>query len=420
VFFADRLTLDASRRTKDGYLAVRAKAARTGVYAYDGTEIDPDNKHGLRDAGTVHVLRDEATVFDEAAVRSFIGKPITDDHPMNPVTAANWKDHARGMVMGAKWEEGGYLAFDLLLTDAATIKKVDEGKRELSNGYATELEFGDFAAPDGTKCAARQVKISGNHVALVDRGRAGAECRIADAASCDTIPRTMLAEMLDHMLGDERTYNQGDADDKNGRQRRETVDNGVSQMGTKTITFDNMPIEATDQSEAAIRKLEGQLADSATRLTTADKALKDEQAKVVERDATITAKDAKITELEGQLKDAAITPAKLQDAAKEYADVCGKAKALGVTFAEDADLDAVKKAVVDAKMGDAAKDYSAEHIAIAFDALVKDAKVDPVRDTIVNGVKHTVVGRGTVETARKAWLADKAGAYRKPVAQGAN
>lgn len=73
MFFADALTLDASRRTRDGYLAVRAKAARTCVYKYSGREVDPDNAHGLRDQDSVNVLRDDATVFDKKAVHSFIG-----------------------------------------------------------------------------------------------------------------------------------------------------------------------------------------------------------------------------------------------------------------------------------------------------------------------------------------------------------
>jgi hypothetical protein len=64
MFLADRLTLDAPKRTSDGYMAVRAKAARVGHYVYAGREVDPDNKHGLRDAPTVNVARDAATVFD--------------------------------------------------------------------------------------------------------------------------------------------------------------------------------------------------------------------------------------------------------------------------------------------------------------------------------------------------------------------
>src|SRR3569832_20204 len=177
-------------------MAVRARAARTGVYQYSGREIDPNNAHGLRDQAMVNVLRDEATVYDQKAVHSFIGKPITIDHPTQPVTADNWKDHARGSIMGAL-RDGDHLAFDLLLMDASAISDVEAGKRQLSNGYTAELEFGDFPAPDGTKCPARQAKISdGNHVAIVDPARGGRTCAIGDAAPCAAQPQSFLDSLI--------------------------------------------------------------------------------------------------------------------------------------------------------------------------------------------------------------------------------
>ena len=186
VMFTDKLAPEAPRKTSTGFLVVRARAARSGVYRYAGYEVDPQNAHGLRDRAVVNVLRDENTVFDKAAVQSFIGKPITDDHPSEPVTAANWRQHARGTIMGAL-RDGEYLAFDLLITDAEAIRKVEEGKRELSNGYQADLEFGDFTAPDGTICDARQSKITGgNHCALVDAARGGSLCRIGDASPAST------------------------------------------------------------------------------------------------------------------------------------------------------------------------------------------------------------------------------------------
>lgn len=159
------------------------------------------------------------------------------------------------------------------------------------------------------------------------------------------------------------------------------------------------------RSANGIRKLEGQLSDTASAKDAAD-------AKIVEHAATITAKDAKIAELEGNLADAAITPAKLRDAAKVYAGVCDKAKALGVTFAEDADTNTIMRAVVDAKMGDAAKDYTADHIAIAFAALTKDAKAaDPLRDAIKDGIR-TQDAATEVNDAYSAMVDDLTNAWK--------
>lgn len=350
--FRDSLTLDAPRRTQDGFLAVRARAARVGVYDYTGAEVDPTNKHGLRDQPLVNVLRDDRTVFDQKAVHSFIGKPVCDEHPSVSVTAYNHRDLARGTIMGAM-RDGDYLAFDLLLTDAEAIRKVDGGKRELSNGYSAELEFGDFTAANGTKCQARQTSITGNHVALVDRGRAGPECAIKDGfAVCDALPLPQITDQ----------------------------EKPVSRM----LTIDGLPVNVADAdaATATITRLIEQRDGATTKVT-------ELEAKGVTDAATIVTKDAEITKLKQDVADAKVTPAQMRDAAKAYAIVVDKAKAAGVTVTDAMDEAAIKRAVVDKAMGDKAKDYSDEHVAIAFDVVTKDLKpatgVQPIGSPVVVG-----------------------------------
>jgi len=339
----DRLTLDAPRRTQDGYLAVRAKAARTGVYQYSGREVDPDNAHGLRDQASVNVLRDDDTVFDARSVRSFIGKPITDDHPAEAVTASNWRDHGRGVVMGAI-RDGDHLAFDLLVMDQATIAKVDAGKVELSNGYSAALEFGDFKGPNGEPCPVRQASIAGNHVAIVDRGRAGSSCRIGDAATCESIPSTLF----DHL-------NNGD-------------------RPVKTMLIDGLTVDISNADTAQ--------ATIATILAARDAAT----GQVTTLQADIAAKDAAIATLtadKAKLEAAKPTPAQLRDAAKQFGIVCDKARAMGVTFTDAMDEAAIRKAVVDAKLGSTAAAYTADQYSVAFDALTNGVKVDDANARVV-------------------------------------
>lgn len=353
VLFSDALTLDAPRRTSDGYMAVRAKAARTGTYAYLGSEIDPDNKHGLRDAGMVNVLRDAEAVFDPLSAHSFIGKPITDNHPTVAVNAKNWRDHARGTVMGAKWEEGGYLAFDLMLTDADTIDAVDAGKRELSNGYAAELQFGDFDGPGGVKCVAKQVAIKGNHVAIVDRGRAGPSCAITDSvAICDANP-AFLADLTPPLEKPAMKIRIGDAE--------------VDATNGEAVRI------ANDAREGAFKELQTKVGTLTADLATAN--------------TTIQTKDGEIVALTAKLADAEVTPAKLQQLADARADVIAKAKILAPTLATDGKTDAeIRKAAVTAKLGDAAKDMADAAIEGAFIAFTKDAKpADPLRQVLADG-----------------------------------
>lgn len=331
VQFHDALTLDAPKRTKDGYMAVRAKAARMGVYDYAGSEVDPENKHGLRDTAIVKILRDEKTVFDTASARSFIGKPITDDHPSVPVNSTNHRDYARGTVMGAM-REGDYLTFDLLLTDADAIAKVDAGKRELSNGYSTDLEFGDFTAPDGTKCQARQTSIAGNHVALVDRGRAGSECAIKDGfAACDALP----ADIFDRLTS-------------------------IGDLPMKTLTIDGLRVpNVSDEAEAAIVKLQADMATSKTALATATAA----------HDKAMAAKDAEIDDLKAKVVD--------QDKIDALADAKSEAVTKAKSLLGDKTPDFKGKTVADvrretvrlAKGDEAIADKSDDYIEARFDTL---------------------------------------------------
>ncbi len=441
MLFSDALTLDAPRPLQGGALAVRARAARTGVYQYAGREIDPDNTHGLRDTAVVNVLRDESEVFDERAVRSFIGKPITDDHPSQPVTADNWRTHARGTIMGAM-RDGEYLAFDLMLTDAPTVAKVNAGKRELSNGYACDVEFGDFTAADGTKCAARQTNITGNHIALVDRGRAGPTCRIGDAAICDALPialedgakeaaawlKKAIALHEKHMNGSAPTT--GKEGEKSQMLMMEQMKNALAELeggGMKSgMKMDCYPFHIHDQEKPVKTMLiDGLTVDMAN----ADTAIATVQTLIAARDAatgkvtnleaqavtdaaTLVAKDAEIAKLKKDLADAKPTLQQLRDAGKAFAVIEAKAKANGVTVTDAMDEAAIMKAVVDKAMPGNA--YEGEHVRIAFDALTKDTKVDQQQVQPIGAPAQVTDAASEYLKDRAQQRADLSSAWKKP------
>jgi hypothetical protein len=347
--FYDRLALDAPKRTKDGFLAVRAKAARAGIYEYTGAEVDPEGKRFAKDA-LVKVYRPADEVFAPESVGSFFAKPITNDHPSVPVTADNWKQHARGAVMGAM-RDGEYLAFDLALLDAAAIKAVDSGKRELSNGYSCDLDWTAGVA-DGQSYDAIQRNIRGNHVAIVDKGRAGPDCKIGDASNGDASKITGGGNKFAAC-----DANPGALPDLSKEETK------VS----KTITVDGLPVNLGDVAavEAVLAKKDSAIADSA-------KALDDEKAKV----ATLTAEK---TALEKQVADAkAVDMDKL---VADRAELVAKAKALKTDLVTDGkSADDIRKEVVAAKLGDAAKDFDAKQNEAAFAVISADAKVEAKDD----------------------------------------
>lgn len=385
MFIRDGLTVDKTWETADGFLGFSARFAKAGIQHYLGEEIDPEGKHLTADgkrrfeAGKLYpVNRPSREVFADRAMGSFIAKPITNDHPSEGVNVNNWKDLTKG-VIGEVLRDGQYARMSGLITDKATIADYRAGKKELSGGYATQLVVGDGTNEFGEYFVAEQTAIEGNHCALVKRGRAGPACAISDSiAICDANPAA-LADFTTPSIGD---------------------------LPMKTLTIDGLKVpNVSDEAEAAIVKLQADKAAADAKITELD-------AKNVADAATIVAKDAEIADLKAKLADAEITPAKLADAAKEYALVQAKAKAVGVDFAADADTAAIKKAVVDAKMGEAAKDYTDDHIAIAFDALTKDAKTDAPKVQPIGAPRIATDARTGLDAARQQWLADKSNAYR--------
>lgn len=384
VFLRDALTLDKPRRSTDGYVRVRARAAKVGVQDYLGIEIDPTGKQ-FKPNDVVKVYRSADEVFSKESLASFALRPITDDHPTEAVNASNWRDHARGTIVQAGKEvadDGEYVGFDLAFMDGETVGKLDSGKRELSGGYSCDLVIGDGVTPDGTPFNARQTNIRGNHVALVTRGRAGPACRVSDAeaqpfAACDAIPAALAA----------LTTPSGD-------------------IPMKTLTIDGLRVpNVSDEAEAAITKLQAAIADAVAAKTTAETQV----ATLTTDKATL---EAEKTTLEKQVADAKLTPQMLRDAAKAYALTVDKAKALGVAVADDADEAAIQKAVVAAKLGDVAKDWNDTQIAASFATLTKDAKIGEPQVQSIGAPKIIGDSATVVATARAAWLADKQGAHR--------
>lgn len=98
-----------------------------------------------------------------------------------PVSAENWKDHAVGAIGNEVLRDGEFIRVPITLMDAETVRQVQSGKCQLSMGYGLGMNFESGVTPDGEAydCLMRGLKM--NHMAIVDRGRAGPEVRIGDS-----------------------------------------------------------------------------------------------------------------------------------------------------------------------------------------------------------------------------------------------
>ena len=173
-YYGTRLSENISRREPEGYLlCLNVPVARTGTQEYLPEELGLPAGSGP--PGLIPVIRPAEEVFSKETIASFEGMPVTNDHPPDGVDIGNikalQKGHAHNVRRGSG-EERDLLLADLIITDPVLIGLIMDGKREISCGYTYELceENGKYI----------QRRIRGNHVAVVDAGRAGPRVCIKD------------------------------------------------------------------------------------------------------------------------------------------------------------------------------------------------------------------------------------------------
>lgn len=314
MFFDDLKTTGKTRITKDGYLVAVAKVARTGIQEYLGSELGLDKE-------IVRVMRPESEVFHKDSLASFVGKPMTNDHPSESVTAETWKRDAIGAIGEEVMRDGDYIRVPLIMMDAAAIEDYKAGKRELSMGYEADIEFVEHADYD-----AIQKNIRINHIALVDKGRAGG-AKIGDA-------------------GGQKT---------NGQSQKTEVN-----PMTKKVKFGDVTIEVSEQAAEAIEALTEQL-----------KTAKEEaQAAADAKDKELAEKDGEIEKLKGN----SMTADKLDAAIAERVAIIADAKKIAdLDYSKKSPAD-IRRAAVAAVIGDdKLKDKSDAYVEARFDVLLDDA-----------------------------------------------
>ena len=157
----DRTEIKATR-TDEGYLIDTPIVGRVGIQMYKNA-----------DSTIRRELRPPEEVFNADSLKSFAGKPVTDEHPGEPVTAKNAKRLSVGTMQGEGRQDGDNVVAPIIVHDGEMIDKILKGgKRELSLGYKVDLEETP-GVWNGQEYDAIQRNIRVNHLAIVPRGRAG-------------------------------------------------------------------------------------------------------------------------------------------------------------------------------------------------------------------------------------------------------
>lgn len=171
-------------KTDEGFIVDTPIVGRVGIQTYQNAD------------GTVtREFRPPEEVFNADSLASFKGKPITDNHPSENVTAKNFKQLSIGNMLTDAFQDGENVRVEVVIQDGETIDKImNGGKRELSLGYRVDLEYtpGEY---NGQKYDAIQRNIRINHLAVVGTARAGKIARLnldkADAYQVTQEEQTM-------------------------------------------------------------------------------------------------------------------------------------------------------------------------------------------------------------------------------------
>lgn len=281
--------LGKAKRLKNGWLKAEAYLTRSGVFHYR-----------LPDGKIQREYRPPSEVFNADSLDTLQLVPVTDEHPPEMLNAVNTVDYSRGAVGERVRKDGSKVAAPLMVQHKDLIAKMDRGSNQVSCGYTCDLDFTAGVTPSGEKYDAIQKNIRYNHVAILERGRAGPDVRVRMDGAGEAV-------LLDRGIGSGSTT---------------STERTMHKIKIGGITFDvdDSRLAEAINNEFARRDSEvEQLRKDAASLAESSKKEKAElTAKLDTATDTIAKRDAAIKEL----------PAKLAKEAKARGDLVAKVRAV--------------------------------------------------------------------------------------------
>ena len=377
--FFDRLKLSTERKyTDEGFLSVPARISRIGIQEYRAVEM------GLSDRDPndiIRVYRPEEEVFNQDSLDSFTNKPVTNNHPPELVNTNNSRNYTVGLSGHEAMKDGMFVKTSLTVTDSDAIKAIESGKVELSNGYTADIDWTPGVTQDGEEFDAVQRNIKGNHIAIVERGRAGPSCRVAD--------------------------NLPDIEDE---------------VTMPKITIDGVDYEVSEQAAQAVGKLQSALndAESEAQKNAEDLKEKEDEMEEVKKEAKKTedSLQAKLDDAESRIPDAKT----LDSMASERADFIAQAKSIHPDLEwEGKDSATIKREVVALKRPNVQMDSKSEdYVDAAFDILLDSVEQnsqqsldDALTGQVTKDNDSEVDNRPADVIAREKMMADSQNAWKR-------
>ena len=160
----DSIPLGDTYWTDEGYLVDKPIVTSVGIFEYAN-----------KDGSIRRELRLPEHVFAKESLASYRGKPVILTHRAGTVDKDNVDREHIGTILSDGIQDGDDVRAEIIIHDTDVIQK--SGLRELSLGYSLDLDETP-GTWNGQHYDAVQTNIRINHLALVNKARAGEQARL--------------------------------------------------------------------------------------------------------------------------------------------------------------------------------------------------------------------------------------------------
>ena len=357
-----------SQRTTDenGFLHVGAShITKAAVNPYYGREIPGWQEAGLDPETVYYGLRDPEEL--QASLETWAGLPLHIEHHIDSAEEPQKLTRVGAVGTGAVWNPP-YVDAPLTVWDRGAIDAIEDGSfRELSCAYRYDPDFtpGSY---EGIPYDFIMRNIRGNHVALVEEGRAGPDVVVADSHPTSTKKGTLMGTFKKWFRG---------AQDNNPdieKQEVELAQAIIDLHKVDPVTGEIVDVTEDEDKAEEIRKLVGELS---AKLDPEDvKKLKDALSDLAYSKAT---GDEKAEKREA-----------MDEEARKAMDACGldaedpaesRAFAEGVKYGEELERNPDERRKLD-------REHESEGMKKAMDACGLDAENPQESKAFAEGVKY--------------------------------
>ena len=323
-----RFAPNVLHKTPEGYLTGRICVTGAGVFRYLGD----DHKFVGR-------LRDRDQV--KAATDSINCKPVTLQHPNQPVNLDNVGDLQVGMSANDASFDGLNNYVTITVTDKKAVEAIEKGEvKAISMGYRCSIVDHD-GVWQGSHHDQEQKDIVYNHIALVKNGRAGDQVRFTVGDSAEFAD---IFDMADPEDGEKKPTEDGNEhqdgqpvivnDGKAGPDVNLKDNNHNQEQSMKTIQLDGVSYQA---DEKVIDALQAAQNDAAEKLDEIHTLL-----------SAVDEKDSQIADLQEKLDKAndEIDESVIDEAVNAKLAILDAARAAGIECDSSDDVGDLKRKVI--------------------------------------------------------------------------